>query len=334
MASADGDEEPTMAEAPSTVDTGDATPKDGEGDMAQPTDAMDVKDVTQDGTQDGAQDGAQDDTQDNTSPVPVSNTATTSATASPAPAADAPDSPPRIVSDIAPPATVPVPPAPAAVSAAAQPPSVASPARTASPTVNGLVIARTTRSSMNKTPHQSPALPSPPVPLRASPAAIQPAPVVINNNNTHTKANKYQNNPTWRAETPRDYKKPQVAPIAIPPPAPAPSTPAPGAIRSVSFPSPGRELIHADQKFLDDKTRITFGIHQAIPEAVRRSVRDNWEKCLLGSDFHQAFVVSPVLPLPPSSGVDPPMSLPLPLPFLSAPHTAALFSCPRKHCPS
>jgi hypothetical protein len=60
----------------------------------------------------------------------------------------------------------------------------------------------------------------------------------------------------------------------------------------VSFPSPGRDHLHTDQKFLDDKTRITFGMHQAIPEAVRRSVRDNWEKCLLGSDFHQAFVVS------------------------------------------
>lgn len=60
----------------------------------------------------------------------------------------------------------------------------------------------------------------------------------------------------------------------------------------MGFPSPGRDRIHADPKFLEDKTRITYGIQQAIPEAVRRSVRDNWEKCLLGSEFHQAFVVS------------------------------------------
>lgn len=56
-------------------------------------------------------------------------------------------------------------------------------------------------------------------------------------------------------------------------------------------------------KFLDDRTRITYGIQQSIPDAVRRSVRENWEKCLLGSDFHQAFIVSSyeylfLLPLP------------------------------------
>lgn len=61
---------------------------------------------------------------------------------------------------------------------------------------------------------------------------------------------------------------------------------------AVGFPSPGRDRIHEDPKFLDDKTRITYGIQQAIPEAVRRSVRDNWEKCLIGSEFHQAFVLN------------------------------------------
>jgi hypothetical protein len=45
-------------------------------------------------------------------------------------------------------------------------------------------------------------------------------------------------------------------------------------------------------KFHDDCTRMTFSIQQSVPEAVRRMVRDNWEKCLLGSDFHQAFIVS------------------------------------------
>ncbi|KAH8742877.1 hypothetical protein F5883DRAFT_667023, partial [Diaporthe sp. PMI_573] len=38
--------------------------------------------------------------------------------------------------------------------------------------------------------------------------------------------------------------------------------------------------------------KITYGIQQAVPEAVRRSVRDNWEKCLLGSEFHQAFILN------------------------------------------
>lgn len=50
--------------------------------------------------------------------------------------------------------------------------------------------------------------------------------------------------------------------------------------------------MQANPKLNEDRTRITYGIQQSIPEAVRRSVRDNWEKCLLGSDFHQAFIVS------------------------------------------
>lgn len=66
------------------------------------------------------------------------------------------------------------------------------------------------------------------------------------------------------------------------------------------FPSPGKESLHQNVKFKDDRTRITFSIRQALPEAVRRSVRDDWEKCLLGSEFHQAFIVSscPVLSVP------------------------------------
>ncbi|KAG8157889.1 hypothetical protein KVR01_012161 [Diaporthe batatas] len=317
MASADGDEKPSMAPAPSTVDpivdhvadtnvdTGDATPKDGEGNMAEPANGIV---------------NSTESNQETTSPlpaavpvaVPVANMASGTAPAplSPAPAApgdapgSAPPSPPRIVSDIAPPsAAVPIPPRPAAFPAVDPAPAVAAPTRTASPTVNGLG-ARAGRTSMSNTPHQSPALPSAPIPLRASPAATQPAlaPAPVNNlnhiNNTHnTRTTRYQNNPTWRAESPRDYRQQPLAPAATPAPPPpaAPASSAPplaAAPSAMSFPSPGREHIHADQKFLDDKTRISFGIHQAVPEAVRRSVRDNWEKCLVGSDFHQAFVLN------------------------------------------
>lgn len=266
MASA-GDEEPppTAGAAPSSVATGNAT---------APGDAGNLN-----------------------SPAPISNTASASATASSSPTADADasDLPPLIVSDIAPPATaVSLPPRPAGPPITA-PTSVASPApRTASPSVHGLGASRPGRTSMSGTPHQSPALPSPPVPLRASPAASRPPPAAINTTTTTTRGTKYQNNPVWRAEPPREYK-PKIPPVPIP--SPAPSTPSLAAARAVSFPSPGREHVHSDQKFLDDKTRITFGIQQAIPEAVRRSVRDNWEKCLLGSDFHQAFIVSLVLSL-------------------------------------
>lgn len=83
--------------------------------------------------------------------------------------------------------------------------------------------------------------------------------------------------------------------------APGPDTgaPAPLPASTSGFPSPNREKIHQLPKFKDDRTRITFGIQQALPEAVRRSVRDNWEKCLVGSDFHQAFVVRSRFPPPP-----------------------------------
>lgn len=76
--------------------------------------------------------------------------------------------------------------------------------------------------------------------------------------------------------------------------APGTGAPAPLPTATSGFPSPGREKIHQLPKFIDDRTRITFGIQQSLPEAVRRSVRDNWEKCLIGSDFHQAFVVRPL----------------------------------------
>jgi hypothetical protein len=58
------------------------------------------------------------------------------------------------------------------------------------------------------------------------------------------------------------------------------------------FPSPTKNYPAAFPKFSDDLSRNTLAIKQSVPEAVRQAVRDNWEKCLLGSEFHQAFVVS------------------------------------------
>ncbi|CAN8103267.1 unnamed protein product [Discula destructiva] len=58
------------------------------------------------------------------------------------------------------------------------------------------------------------------------------------------------------------------------------------------FPSPGREAMHPNRQFVDDRNVVNASIQQSVPEAVRRCVRDNWEKCLTGSDFHQAFVLN------------------------------------------
>lgn len=80
---------------------------------------------------------------------------------------------------------------------------------------------------------------------------------------------------------------------------------APAVTLATGFPSPGREQVHADRKFVDDRLKLSLGMRDARPEAVRRCVRDNWEMCLTGSDFHQAFVVSALLPLSPSPSRDP-----------------------------
>ncbi|KAM7217079.1 hypothetical protein V8F06_007594 [Rhypophila decipiens] len=60
------------------------------------------------------------------------------------------------------------------------------------------------------------------------------------------------------------------------------------------FPSPGPGADHPrrNPKFVDDCTRMTYAVQQSLPEAVRRTVRDHWEKCLLGSEFHQAFILN------------------------------------------
>jgi hypothetical protein len=63
-----------------------------------------------------------------------------------------------------------------------------------------------------------------------------------------------------------------------------------GALQS-GFQSPipqyGGETAH----FHEDVRRINYEMHMTAPGVVRRVVRDNWQKTLLGSDFHQAFIV-------------------------------------------
>ena len=58
------------------------------------------------------------------------------------------------------------------------------------------------------------------------------------------------------------------------------------------YPSPSRDHPAENPKFVDDLGRLNIAFRQSLPEAVRRAVRDNWEKCLMGSEFHQAFIVS------------------------------------------
>ncbi|KAL7629237.1 hypothetical protein AAE478_000757 [Parahypoxylon ruwenzoriense] len=61
------------------------------------------------------------------------------------------------------------------------------------------------------------------------------------------------------------------------------------------FPSPRREHHLENPKYIDDLSRLTHAIQQSVPAAVRRVVRDNWEKSLLGSEFHHAFLLNAVI---------------------------------------
>lgn len=64
-----------------------------------------------------------------------------------------------------------------------------------------------------------------------------------------------------------------------------------GANPPAFFASPGREY-DRETKYNEDLSRLTHSVHQAVPAAVRLVVRNNWEKALLGTEFHQAFIVS------------------------------------------
>ncbi|KAK8138678.1 hypothetical protein PG984_002058 [Apiospora sp. TS-2023a] len=62
-----------------------------------------------------------------------------------------------------------------------------------------------------------------------------------------------------------------------------------------AFQSPNRDHSRENPKFNDDLSRLTHAVQQSVPEAVRRVTRDNWEKILLGTGFHQAFIMNAII---------------------------------------
>lgn len=169
-----------------------------------------------------------------------------------------------------------------------------------------------TSTSTSTTANTNAPAPAPaPAPARSSPSVnglnIHPSSVRANRSNqvSHSPALPSSAPTTTGTSTGTAGTAGSTGNVAIPPKstvakspivnaAPGIGTPSPAPRPSSGFPSPGRDSLYATPKFVDDRTRITYGIQQALPAAARRSVRDNWEKCLLGSDFHQAFVVSPL----------------------------------------
>ncbi|KAI0818133.1 hypothetical protein GGR55DRAFT_59738 [Xylaria sp. FL0064] len=61
------------------------------------------------------------------------------------------------------------------------------------------------------------------------------------------------------------------------------------------LPSPDRDHSFHIPKFNRDLTILADAVQQACPEAVRRIVRDKWEKCVMGSEFHHAFLLNAVI---------------------------------------
>ncbi|KAJ4300174.1 hypothetical protein N0V88_002843 [Collariella sp. IMI 366227] len=91
---------------------------------------------------------------------------------------------------------------------------------------------------------------------------------------------------------PSHHRASLIKPVIMDPPA-ARKAASQQAQRNVSgFPSPTMDHASINPKFVDDCTRMNFAVQQSLPEAVRRIVRDHWEKCLLGSEFHQAFTLN------------------------------------------
>lgn len=164
-------------------------------------------------------------------------------------------------------ATAPQPQPPSAAQpqqAAPQPPSVSSASSASAPPPP--LPSQVTPAS---TPSVTPGPPSASLPPRTSPLATQAPPAQY----------------ARRTSMPQGGKVPIVEP------------PGAGLRRAASqnpnaFQSPHRDHSRENPKFNDDLSRLTHAVQQSVPEAVRRVTRDNWEKILLGTGFHQAFIVS------------------------------------------
>ncbi|KAI0974455.1 hypothetical protein F4678DRAFT_422744 [Xylaria arbuscula] len=61
------------------------------------------------------------------------------------------------------------------------------------------------------------------------------------------------------------------------------------------FPSPDFDHAFRTPYFNRDMSLLADAVQQSCPEAVRRVVRDKWEKCVMGSEFHHAFLLNAII---------------------------------------
>jgi len=111
--------------------------------------------------------------------------------------------------------------------------------------------------------------------------------------------------PPSHSQSPRAHLHPIPLPNATPTPlASLASTPPPAQATQIRrphqeangvmirFASPDNDHQTRVPRFKRDLSLVADAVQQSCPEAVRRIVRDKWEKCIMGSDFHHAFIVS------------------------------------------
>ncbi|ERT01407.1 hypothetical protein HMPREF1624_02653 [Sporothrix schenckii ATCC 58251] len=85
-------------------------------------------------------------------------------------------------------------------------------------------------------------------------------------------------------------------PQGPPPPAPPRVEPIYSDPRGgIPHPSPGHDYARENPKIQEDYMRLTFAIEQSVSAAVRCAIRQNWQKCLMGTSFHQGFMLNALL---------------------------------------
>jgi hypothetical protein len=131
-----------------------------------------------------------------------------------------------------------------------------------------------------------------PAPIPLPPGAQQ---AMMNNNNNN---NRRPSLPLQRPLSVQHSGPPSTLTVAsapFPPPTQQQRGPSAGpssaTTAQTAFPSPTLNHANVNPKFTEDRLRLTFAIQQALPQAVRQSIRDNWEKCSLNSIFHETFLV-------------------------------------------
>jgi len=79
-------------------------------------------------------------------------------------------------------------------------------------------------------------------------------------------------------------------PVASSQPPRDPQEPTPPAPKAPGFKSP--KTSDASLEASPAYKELSDVIKRTAPEVVRQVVRDSWDKCLLGSEYHLAFLVS------------------------------------------